>query len=117
MDESLEVLKGTLDVLILRTLAWGPAHGYAVARWIRQTTDDALQIEEGALYPALHRLERKGWVEAEWGLSESNRRAKYYRLTAEGRRQLAAQAAGWWRFAAAVAKVLDASEAPAWARG
>jgi transcriptional regulator len=117
MDETVEVLKGTLDVLILSTLAWGPAHGYAVARWIKQTTDDAVRIEEGALYPALHRLERKGWVESEWGLSETNRRAKYYRLTQEGRAQLSAGSARWRRFVEVVAKVLDATDAPAWAEG
>lgn len=115
-DGSIEVLKGTLDVLILRTLAWGPAHGYAVARWIKETTDEALQIEEGALYPALHRLERKGWVEAEWGLSESNRRAKYYALTTDGQRALREREVGWRRFAEAVGKVLNATESPEWAR-
>ena len=116
MDENVEVLKGTLDVLILRTLAWGPAHGYAVARWLKETTDDALRIEEGVLYPALHRLERKGWVEAEWGLSETNRRAKYYRLTEAGHAHLSADTARWKRYAEAVAKVLNAREAPSWAR-
>ena len=115
-ESTLDVLKGTLDVLILKTLSWGPAHGYAVSRWIRETTDGALQIEEGALYPALHRLERKRWVEAEWGLSENNRRAKYYRLTADGRRQLRAETVGWARFAEAMGKVLSATERPEWAR-
>jgi PadR family transcriptional regulator, regulatory protein PadR len=113
----LELLRGTLDVLVLKTLSWGPAHGYAVASWIEQVTDDALRVEEGSLYPALHRLERRGLIESEWGLSENNRRAKYYRLTVEGRRQLQAEASNWGRFAEAVSKVLGGSEAPAWASG
>jgi transcriptional regulator len=104
--DNLEILQGTLDILVLKTLSWGPRHGYAIARWIRDTTDDVLQIEEGALYPALHRLERRGWVEAEWGLSENNRRAKYYQLTTAGRRQLRAEAADWARYSTAVSKVL-----------
>lgn len=105
-SDSLELLQGTLDVLVLKTLSWGPRHGYAIARWIRETTDDALRVEEGALYPALHRLQKRGWVEAEWGLSENNRRAKYYRLTARGRAQLGAEARTWARYSAAVTKVL-----------
>ena len=115
-EQSLDVLKGTLDVLILKTLSWGPAHGYAVSRWIRQVTDEALSIEEGALYPALHRLEQRGWVSAEWGLSDNNRRARYYRLTPQGRAQLRREVSGWDRFAAAVSKVLSATEQPDWAR-
>lgn len=112
----LELLRGTLDVLILKTLSWGAAHGYAVASWIEQVTGDALRIEEGSLYPALHRLDRRGWIEAEWGLSENNRRAKYYTLTKEGRRQLGAQTSSWLRFAEAVGQVLGATERPAWAK-
>jgi transcriptional regulator len=115
-EPSLEVLKGTLDVLILKSLSWGAAHGYSVSRWIRELTEGALQIEEGALYPALHRLERKGLVSADWGLSENNRRAKYYELTAAGRRRLRLEASSWSRFARAVDKVLGATERPAWAR-
>jgi PadR family transcriptional regulator, regulatory protein PadR len=115
-EQTLDVLKGTLDVLILKTLSWGPAHGYAVSRWIRQVTDEALSIEEGALYPALHRLEQRGWVSAEWGLSDNNRRARYYRLTPQGRAQLRREVSGWDRFAAAVSKVLSATEQPDWAR-
>ena len=103
----LDLLQGTLDVLVLKTLNWGPRHGYAIARWIRQTTEDVLRIEEGALYPALHRMERKGWIEAEWGLSENNRRAKFYQLTPRGRQQLSAESATWTTYAAAVAKVLQ----------
>ena len=104
--ENLELLQGTLDVLVLKTLSWGPRHGYAIARWIRDTTDDVLRIEEGALYPALHRMQKRGWIEAEWGLSENNRKAKYYQLTARGRQQLRAEAATWSRYSAAVSKVL-----------
>ena len=115
-EPTVEVLKGTLDVLILKTLSWGPAHGYAVSRWIRQVTDEALSIEEGALYPALHRLEQRGWVSAEWGLSDNNRRARYYRLTPQGRAQLRREVSGWDRFAAAVSKVLSATDQPDWAR-
>jgi transcriptional regulator len=106
-DSSLDLLQGTLDVLILKALAWGPRHGYAVARWIRETTDDVLRIEEGALYPALHRLEKRAWVESDWGLSENNRRAKFYQLTPRGRRQLRTEAATWQKYAAAVGKVLQ----------
>jgi PadR family transcriptional regulator, regulatory protein PadR len=106
---SLDLLKGTLDLLILKTLSWGPAHGYAVARWIEQVTDDVLRVEEGSLYPALHRLEKRGWIASEWGLSDNNRRAKYYDLTADGRKQLRAESADWSRFAAAVFKVLDSA--------
>ena len=111
----LELLRGTLDVLILKTLSWGPAHGYSVARWIEETTGAALQIEEGSLYPALHRLERRGWLESEWGLSENNRRAKYYRLTGEGLKALQAETSAWERFARAVGLVLEGRRAPEWA--
>ena len=109
-DEALELLQGTLDVLILKTLSWGPRHGYAVARWLHDTSDDVLRVEEGALYPALHRLEHRGLIESEWGLSENNRRAKYYQLTPQGRRQLRAKATSWARYAAAVSKVLAVAE-------
>ena len=109
---SLDLYKGTLDVLVLKTLSWGPAHGYGVTRALEQLTEGALQIEEGALYPALHRLERRGWIQAEWGLSANNRRAKYYELTGEGRRQLHDRASSWSRFAEAMGKVLSAEERP-----
>ncbi len=102
----LDLLQGTLDVLVLKTLSWGPRHGYAIARWVHDVSDDMLRVEEGALYPALHRLEKRGWIESEWGLSENNRRAKYYQLTAAGRAQLRAEAARWTRYADAVFKVL-----------
>ena len=105
-DEELELLQGTLDVLVLKTLSWGPRHGYAVARWIAESSGAELQIEEGALYTALHRLEKRGWVEAEWGLSENNRKAKFYQLTARGRAQLRAQTARWTRYSSAVTRVL-----------
>lgn len=107
MATDLELLQGTLDVLILKTLSWGPRHGYAVARWISDTTADELQIEEGALYTALHRMEKRGWVESEWGLSENNRRARFYQLTALGRRQLRMKTALWTRYAHAVFAVLQ----------
>ncbi len=109
---NVDLLQGTLDLLVLKTLSWGPAHGYAVARWIQQLTGEVLQVGEGSLYPALHRLEERGWVEAEWRLSEHNRRAKFYSLTAKGRAQLRAEAATWAAFVAAVGKVLAATEQP-----
>ena len=102
-------LQGTLDLLVLKALAWGPRHGYDVARWVRETTHDDLRIEEGALYTALHRMEQRRWLAAEWGLSENNRRAKYYQLTAAGRRELRAQTAAFSRYAAAMFRVLQAA--------
>jgi len=102
------LLHGALDALILKTLARGPRHGYAIARFIEQTTDDAVPVEEGSLYPALYRMERRGWLEAEWGTSELGRRAKLYRLTQAGRDQLAAETETWRRFSAGVSKVLFA---------
>jgi transcriptional regulator len=116
-ENTLAMLRGTLDVMILKSLSWGPAHGYAVASWIQEVTENALMVEEGSLYPALHRLERRGWVESEWGLSENNRRAKYYRLTDEGWNHLRAEASVWSRFAEAVERVLNSPEQPAWAEG
>ena len=108
-----ELLHGTLEVMILKTLSWGRMHGYGVGRWIEQQGGDALKIDEGSLYPALYRMERKGWIDSEWGLSEKNRRAKYYRLTPAGRQALRANASLWGNFAAAVARVLNAKAAPA----
>ena len=102
----LELLRGTLDLLILKTLSWSPMHGLGVMRWIEQVTDQRLQIEEGALYPALHRLEQRGWLEAEWRLTERNRKAKFYRLTRAGRTQLAAELSKWSRYSEAVALVI-----------
>jgi len=108
----LEFLRGSLDVLILKALVWGPLHGYSITSFIRRQSDDALLIEEGTLYPALWRLESKGLLAAEWGLSENNRKAKFYRLTAEGRRQLRQEVKIWKAYAAAVAKVLAATQLP-----
>jgi transcriptional regulator len=110
------LLQGTLELLILKALSWQPAHGYGVARWIEQATDDALSIEEGSLYPALHRMAAKGWVVSEWGVSENNRRAKYYRLTPKGRRELTAKTDGWARLVETVGKALAAPMRPGAAR-
>ena len=104
----LDLLRGTLDLLLLKTLSWGPMHGLGVVRWIEHTTQQRLQIEEGALYPALHRLEERSWLEAEWGYTDRGRRAKYYQLTAVGRRQLAAEVRKWSRYSEAVRLVLTA---------
>jgi transcriptional regulator len=109
---SLDLLQGTLDLLILKTLSWGPAHGYAVARWVEHLTGDVLSIGEGSLYPALHRLEERGWVVSDWRLSERNRRAKFYQLTPQGRRQLRVEQAAWASFVQAVGKVLAAASQP-----
>lgn len=110
MATSLDLLQGTLDVLVLKALSWQPLHGYAVADWIRQRSDQALLVEEGALYPALHRLERRELVEAEWGLSENNRKAKFYRLTSRGRAELRSEVTLWERYVSAVGKVLRTAE-------
>jgi transcriptional regulator len=107
-QSSPDILRGTFDLLILKALSWGPAHGYAVARWIEFATKDALEVGEGTLYPALHRLEERGWITAEWGASENNRRAKFYSLTRTGRSQLRVEADNWRRYAAAVFAALDA---------
>lgn len=108
LDPDGGLLRGTLDVLILKAVSWGPRHGYAVADWIRMVTDDQLLVEEGPLYTALHRLEKKGWLSAEWGFSENNRRAKYYELTRSGRQQLRVEVSGWERYVRAVTKALAA---------
>jgi len=107
-EDDLNLLQGTLDLLVLKALIFGARHGYAVARWVRDATGGVLEIEDGALYTALHRIERRGWVAAEWGLSESNRRAKYYTLTARGREQLEQKTTAWTRYAEAVSRVLGA---------
>jgi PadR family transcriptional regulator PadR len=113
MDKTqLELIRGTLDVLILKSLAWGPLHGYAVTSLIRRQTDEALLVEEGTLYPALWRLESKGLVDAEWGLSENNRKAKFYRLTSTGRRYLREETKTWEAYALAVGKMLGATQPP-----
>lgn len=105
--ESMELIKGTLDVLILRTLAGRPMHGYGVSEWIRDRTGGALMVQDAALYQALRRMEERGWVDAEWGVSENNRRARYYTLTEAGRRQLRLDAASWRRYVEAVFQVLE----------
>ncbi len=109
----IDLIQGTLNVLILKTLAWGPANGYAIAQWVRELTGGEIELEEGALYPALHRMEHRDWVTAEWGLSENNRRAKYYRLTSLGRRVLRERTESWERLVLAVGKVLQAPARPA----
>ena len=106
-----DLLQGTLAILILKALMVEPAHGFANARWIEATTQDVLRIEEGSLYPALRRVEDRGWVTSEWGLSENNRRARYYTLTAQGRAHLRAEAAVWLRYSTAVTRVLRAAPA------
>ena len=113
MTQDLEFKRGAIELLILKTLSWGPMHGYAIAKWIQDTTDDALRVEEGSLYPALHRLENKGAIAASWGVSEKNRQAKFYLLTPLGRRALRAESESWTRFADAIAKVLAATRQPA----
>jgi len=105
----LTLLKGTVDLLLLKALTWGPRHGYAVSEWLDRVTGGTLLVEEGTLYPALHRLEAKGWIASEWGVSERNRRAKYYRLTAEGRRRLVDESVEWSRYSEAVARALSAA--------
>ena len=107
-DKDVDLIQGTLNVLILKTLSWGPMNGYAIARFVRETTAGDIEVEEGALYPALHRMEHREWIAAEWGVSENNRRAKYYRLTALGRRMLRARTESWERLVGAVGKVLQA---------
>jgi len=104
------LLQGTLDLLILRTLIFGPQHGQGIARNIQQTSEDELLVEHGALYPALQRLESKGWIAAEWGTSENNRKARFYTLTKAGRKQLAKETAKWRRLAAAIGRIVGAEE-------
>jgi transcriptional regulator len=106
-----DLLQGTLGILILKSLLLGPSHGYAIARWVEDTTGDVLKIEEGSLYPALRRLEDRGLVSSEWGLSENNRRARYYQITADGRKHLRNEAAVWIRYSQAVTRVLRAAPA------
>lgn len=101
-----ELLQGTLDMLVLKSLTRAARHGYDIARWIQTASADALQVEEGSLYPALYRMERRGWITSEWGVSENNRRARFYQLTARGRKQIEVEHEGWTRLAAAIAKVM-----------
>ena len=109
---AVEFRHGAIELLLLKALSWGPQHGFSVARWIQETADDVLRLEEGSMYPALHRMEDKGWVKATWGNSENNRRAKFYQLTAKGREQLVEDTRDWWRYSAAVGKVLKATTRP-----
>jgi PadR family transcriptional regulator, regulatory protein PadR len=111
-DAKQELLPGTLELLVLKTLSIGPLHGYAIVREIQRRSAEVLVVEEGSLYPALHRMERYGWIDAEWGLSESNRRAKYYRLTRSGRAELKARTESWSRMSGAIAQVLGLRPAP-----
>ena len=106
-----DLFTGSLDLLILKAVSWGPLHGYAIARWIRQTTSDVLSIQEGALYPALHRLERKALLEEEWGLTDTNREAKFYRLTPAGRKHLRLEVARWRDYSRVMTAALDAVRA------
>ena len=111
-ESDLELIRGTFDLLILKTLSWGPMHGLGVLRWIEEVTQNRLQIEEGALYPALHRLEQRRWLDSEWGFTENNRKAKYYSLTQPGRRHLREQVKAWSAYSAAVEKMLNATKPP-----
>jgi transcriptional regulator len=106
-DQGIDLPQGTLDLLILRTLAIGPNHGWAISERIHQISSKVLEVQQGSLYPALHRLERRGWIKARWGASDNNRRAKYYELTATGRKQLEAEKSQWKKLSAAVAQVLE----------
>lgn len=110
-DVKSDLLQGTLDLLVLKTLALGPQHGWGISQRIQQMSQDVLQVHQGSLYPALHRLERQGWIDAEWGQSENNRRAKFYRLTAAGQRQLEAETENWQRLSGAVARILETVQA------
>jgi transcriptional regulator len=107
-DDRLDLLQGTLDMLLLKALQLEPLHGYAIARRVQQLSEDALRVEEGSLYPALHRIEERGFVESDWGISENNRRARYYRLTRAGRKRLEAEAGEWKRLSLAITRVMEA---------
>ncbi len=109
----LEFKRGAIELLVLKAVSWGPMHGYAIAKWVQDTTDDALRVEEGSLYPALHRLEDKGFVETRWGVSETKRQAKFYSITTRGRQALRGEIESWTRFSAAIAKVIAAQRQPA----
>lgn len=111
-SRSIELLQGTLDLIVLKSLSWGPMHGFGLARWIQQTTEDLLRVEEGSLYPALYRMENRGWIKAQWALTENGRRAKYYRLTANGKRQLDEESESWARMAGAIGMIMTARREP-----
>lgn len=108
-----DLLQGTLDLIVLKSLSWGPMHGFGLARWIQATTDDVLQVEEGSLYPALYRMEDRGWIEAHWALTENGRRAKYYALTPTGQRQLVVASHSWDQVSTAIGKIMTARREPA----
>jgi transcriptional regulator len=110
-DQRLDLLQGTLDMLILRTLQWGPQHGHGIGQAIRAQSDDLLKVETGSLYPALHRLVKRGWLKAEWGVSDANQRAKYYRLTAAGKTQLIREHDRWSRLVDAIGRIMNPSPA------
>ena len=107
-DSNLQLIRGTVDVLILKSLVWGPRHGYAISQWIKEITDKALLVEEGSLYPALHRIARKGWIEPRWAVSDTGRRARFYELTEAGRGQLAVEVQRWRLYAGAIERALSA---------
>ena len=111
-DQRLELLQGTLDMLILRTLQWGPQHGHGIGQSIRAQSDDLLKVETGSLYPALHRLVKRGWLKAEWGVSQANQRAKFYRLTPEGKKQLVREESRWTQIVNAIGRVMNPAPAP-----
>jgi PadR family transcriptional regulator PadR len=111
-EKDTDLIQGTLNILILKAVSWGPCNGYAIAQWVRETTSGDVELEEGALYPALHRMEHRGWIEAEWRLSKNNRRAKFYMLTPEGRIMLRKRVDGWERLVRSVSAVLHTQVAP-----
>jgi PadR family transcriptional regulator PadR len=113
MTRSIDLLQGTLDFIVLETLSWGPMHGFGIARWIQRTTEDVLQIEEGSLYPSLYRMENRGWIKGQWAITENGRRAKYYKLTAAGKRQLVAESQSWNDLSVAIGKIVAARAEPA----
>lgn len=113
MSADLDLVRGTLDLFVLKALTWGPMHGLGVARWIDRITESGLQIEEGALYPALHRMEQRNWIAGEWGITENSRRARYYKLTPQGRRAYASQLSTWNRYTSIAALILSAQGAGA----
>jgi transcriptional regulator len=108
----IDLLQGTLDLIVLKTLSWGPMHGFGIARWMQRTTGDTLQVDEGSLYPALYRMENRGWIKATWALTENGRRAKYYRLTPAGRRQLVHESDSWERLTGAIGQIMQARREP-----
>jgi PadR family transcriptional regulator len=110
---NIDLLQGTLDLIVLKALSWGPMHGFGLARWIQVTTEDVLRVEEGSLYPALYRLENRGWIKAQWALTENGRRAKYYKLTAVGKRQLSRELEAWARMSHAMGQIVNARRATA----